>query len=206
MITSFVTGIFRLILFVLGNPKILLFLVLLSLITLGGLLFPVSIYLYPFWQSKVDYVDFDLFGNEIPELSTTITTPEWVLPDDEMDYNIIMEMTNLTSEELIVNLDVNKDKPYLEFQDVESLPISNKVVIPAGETAIRKYDFKIHNSSKPKEPIIVTFEIESGQSEVIKAIRLPILYYLLPLFLVIGIFFPIAFYLLRILVKVLIGI
>lgn len=206
MIAGFLTGIIRVIGFILGNPKFLLILVLLSLIAFGGVLFPGSMYLYPFWQSKVDYVDFDLFKNDIPELSTVVTVPVWVLPDNEMDYSVIIEMKNLTAEDLSVDLNVNKNEPYMEFLGIDSLPISNKVTVPAGETAIKKYDFKIHNSSKPKEPIILMVEIESGQSYAIKAVSLPIYYYLLPFIWVIAIASPIAVFLLRILVKVLFGI
>lgn len=86
MIGSFVTGIINLVSYIISNYRLLLVLLFLGLIALGIFVFPSSVYLYPFWQSKVEYVEFDLFLDEIPGIASSISVPNWILPDSEKNY------------------------------------------------------------------------------------------------------------------------
>lgn len=206
MINSFVTGSVNLASYVTSNRKILLVVVILGLLGVGILVFPTSIYLYPFWQSKIDYVEFDPFKNEIPGLVVNISAPNWLLPDAEKTYTLTVQITNTTKEELTADLKINKDRPYLEFNNIEALPIRSDLKIPPGETIVRTYNFKVHESSKPKEPVSISFELEQDQKVLSRAIIIPVNYFLIPVIAVIGVTIPILFAILRLAVKLILGI
>lgn len=192
MIANFVAGFLQTILYILTNKTILTIILIITLGFIVLVAFPTSVNLYPVWESKVDYQDFDLFENELPGATSIITVPSWLLADPEKELKVKIFITNTTADELTVNLEVDNRTPYISFINISQLPIQSSITIPPGKTIIEDYEFHVLEGDRRREPTTFVFEMGVDNTSVRKAVQIPMAQIPVPLVAVIGAFIPVV--------------
>lgn len=197
-IRRFATGIERLLLFITSSREKLLVIILVGIGAVVAIFYPVAIYIYPFWNNKVTYVDRDLSDPKLSMLRIRVIAPAKVIAG-QPSYMLTVEATNVnTSATQHLALSAIPDQAYLSFQGVTAIPVT--IVdkdIPPGMSLINRQPFDVSNSARPETHPKIIFRIESQSVRVEKVVLLPIDYVSVPLMWLITVSAPLFYALLR---------
>jgi hypothetical protein len=207
MIGAFLNGFLNVIIFLFTKPSFWILLLVLSCMLIVGGIYPGAIYIYPYWQSKVDYVPVGIF-DDIPlaDIKTTVIVPSRLLPDAERVYSYTVEFDNKTKQDIPLKFSIDKDKPYASFLEYSELPIIEEIIIPGESKMTREYKFKVYETSSPRDPIRFTLRASIDGDSAAKTVILPIDYWSIPVVFIVGVIFTTILAILRLLLWFIVGI
>jgi hypothetical protein len=189
MIGAFLNGFLNVIIFLFTKPSFWILLLVLSCMLIVGGIYPGAIYIYPYWQSKVDYVPVGIF-DDIPlaDIKTTVIVPSRLLPDAERVYSYTVEFDNKTKQDIPLKFSIDKD------------------IIPGESKMTREYKFKVYETSSPRDPIRFTLRASIDGDSAAKTVILPIDYWSIPVVFIVGVIFTTILAILRLLLWFIVGI
>lgn len=207
MIDAFISGILNAIIFLFTKPSVWIVVLLIACVLLVGGIYPGAVYVYPYWQSKVNYVSVGLFDDvPLEGIKTTVDVPSRLLPDAERIYTYKVEFENTTKKDIDLKFTLDKDKTYVSFVKFTELPITEEVKVPSGGKVPREYEFKVDETTRPREPVRFTLRASIAGDKAAKTVILPIDYWSVPVVFIVGAVFAAILMILRLLLRFWIGI
>lgn len=196
MIRFFSEFILRTIAYIISTPILLLSLIMVTIVVVIGIIWPGAIYFYPYWNGNIEYVEINLLDDETDQVEMIAIVPNRLLPNRD-DYQLRIDTTNLTNDDLSIRMEVNKDQPYIDFHNVDSLPVTYDQQIAPNTTVTEHLEFTLLGESRPQEPVEFQIMVELPTKTLTTQIPIQIDYISAPVFAVVALVLPILAALVR---------
>jgi len=188
MITNMIEGFAKLVMYILLTPKVLILALFVGLLLIGTAIVPWAVYVYPFWKGTVSNTSIPIQADTL-NLNVIVTRPTRLLPDRE-GHEIILEIENLDTDPVSVTISIDKNQPYVDFQDRNILPIVSVREIPPNARVIESLPFNVKGSIQPRDPTRFTLNIETNSGGLGTSFIIPVDYLSVPVIAVLGALIP----------------